>query len=408
MSILILMDHGNRTRNLHRILAETKLAVISSTEKYVNQPAGTHSDADAVFERVPDVRCLYGRPALPDFNTLTDEMFDLYSRDGVRDLDSLVPVYDFSVQSFSHKQVLDAPLKKREPFGLVGGQPMMWSESLTEIFAWRGTGKTLFSLALGMHLAAGKSMPGLEILSPRKVLYVEGELAASQLQERYKQLSAGLAIPEGGFELIAKSLQERNRGQAAVTIQTEAGRLAIEEVLERTGADVLFIDSIASLARINTNNEEQWIPLIEWFVDLRCRGICVVYLQQSGKSGEQRGHSVSEDRNDLAIKLTSTKTNPGGAAFDMTFTKQREGSLTPLRLKCTRGVWELGEVKRKAANKTAVAKGSKRERRILEALNGGESQRSVAARLKVSLREVSEISKLQKETTNNDTVNVQG
>ena len=72
--------------------------------------------------------------------------------------------------------------------------------------------------------------------------------------------------------------------------------MAIEAELERTCADVVILDSIASFAQISTNNEEQWLPIIEWMVELRCRGICVIYLQQAGKGGEQRGHSVSEDR----------------------------------------------------------------------------------------------------------------
>jgi hypothetical protein len=232
-------------------------------------------------------------------------------------------------------------------------------------------------------------MPGLEIPSPRKVLYVEGELPASQLQERIFQLGAGLEIPAGGFYVIAKSRQSRDKGQSPVTIKTEAGRLAIEAAIERTSAEVLFIDSIASLAQINTNNEEDWLPIIEWLVELRCKGICVVYLQQAGKKGEQRGHSVSEDRIDLAIRLTATNSNPGGAAFAMSFTKEREGSLTPLRLKCTKGTWALDEGK--PAKQQQAQKNEDRDKLVLEALNSGESQRDIATRFKVSLRTVNTI-----------------
>src|SRR5205823_6558843 len=209
---------------------------------------------------------------------------------------------------------------------------MLWSESITEIFAWRATGTTMFSLGLALHMAAGKDMPGLTIPKAVKVLYVEGELPKSQMQERIKQLSQQLEIPPSNFTLIAKSLQPRGTKQSPVTIKTEAGRLAIEAEIERTCAQVVILDSIASLAQINTNNEEAWLPIIEWLVELRCRGLCVIYLQQAGKKGEQRGHSVSEDRIDLAVRLTATKANHDGAAFEMTFTKEREGSLTPLRL----------------------------------------------------------------------------
>ena len=404
ITALILIDCPNRTKNLHKILAATKLTVISTTCKYVKRPTGKKdADGDELIAKIPDVSQLYGRPSLPDFGHLTDEVHDLYSRDGVVDLDCLIPVYDFSVQSFSHKQMIEQPAEQREPVVLLNDQPMLWAESITELFAWRGTGKTMFSLGLGLHIAAGKDMPGLTITKPRKVLYVEGELPASQLTARYNQMSAGLDIPDDGFTMIAKSMQSRERGQSPVTIKTETGRLAIEAEIEKTGAEVLFIDSIASLAQINTNNEEQWLPIIEWMVELRCKGICVVYLQQAGKGGEQRGHSVSEDRIDLAIRLTATDTNPNGAAFAMSFTKEREGSLAPLRLTCTKGVWALdgAETKAPKTRKTSNIEVD-REQEIMEAIESGEPQREIARRFKTSLRKVNQL-KNKKEKTNDDT-----
>jgi hypothetical protein len=392
VSVLVLMDHGNRTKHLRRILTETRLPVISSTERYVAIETGKIVDGGKEHVRFPDTKFIYGRPPLPDFEGLTDDEHDRYLEDGVTDLDCLIPVYDFDVQTFNHWQVLESQVQPREVLVYSNGEPMLWSESITELFAWRGTGKTLLSLGLALHLAAGKSMPGLEIPSPRKVLYVEGELPASQLKHRIQQLSQGLG-DISGFNLMAKSWQSRRAGQAAVTIKTEAGREAIENKLDETGATVLMLDSIASLAQIDTNNESEWIPIIEWFVDLRCRGICIFYLQQSGKKGEQRGHSVSEDRIDLAIKLTATGSNFDGAAFTMTFTKEREGSLTPLRLTCTNGAWSLDDKPAKKTEEALTLKEEKKKRAIITALKNNEPQAAIAKRLKTSLRNVSLLNK---------------
>jgi hypothetical protein len=159
------------------------------------------------------------------------------------------------------------------------------------------------------------------------------------------------------------------------------------------------------LAQINTNNEDEWVPIIEWFVELRSRGICVVYLQQAGEGGEQRGHSVSEDRIDLAIHLTATDDNPSGAAFKMNFTKEREGSLTPLRLTCTNGVWAVVEKSDEQAAKTEKPPKTKKQPKdllIAEALAKGESTRSIADRFNVSLRTIGQVNK---ETKNNDLTN---
>jgi hypothetical protein len=122
-----------------------------------------------------------------------------------------------------------------------------------------------------------------------------------------------------------------------------------------------------------------------------------VYLQQAGKKGEQRGHSVSEDRIDRAIKLTKTAKNPnGGASFKMTFTKEREGSITPLQLTCTKGVWALDEQVKKTKEEP-IESGKKEQ--IIKALRDNESRRDIAKRFEVSSKT---ISKLKKEMTHND------
>ena len=119
---------------------------------------------------------------MPDFTNLSDEEHEQFLRDGVSDLDALIPVYDFSVQSFNQK-LMDTSLEARvELVRLQEVKTMLWSESITEIFAWRGTGKTMFSLGLALHMAAGKDMPGLTIPEKVKVLYVEGELPKSQIK----------------------------------------------------------------------------------------------------------------------------------------------------------------------------------------------------------------------------------
>jgi hypothetical protein len=400
INLLVAVDHPYRTKNLHRILTETNLTVISTTEQFISKPSGRKDQdgADQWFKE-PDPRWLYGRPPLPDFKNLTDEQHELYLQDRVSDLSDLIPVYDFSVQGLDFNEVLNASVTPRTPLVLLNDAPMFWSESITELFAWRGTGKTLWAMALGLHLAAGKNMTNFTILAPKKVLYVEGELPASQLKERMQQLSQGLTIPAGNFTLVSKATQPRNESQESVTINTVAGRAAIEAKIEQNGATVLILDSIASLAQIDTNKEEHWLPIVEWLVELRCKGMCVIYLQQAGKGGEQRGHSVSEDRIDLAIKLTAAGKNSNGASFKMTFTKQRQGSLTPLQLTCTHGVWAVDEKlpESKKSSKTVSAATRTKEQQILEALEAGESQASIVKRLNTSFRTTN---RLKKENSN--------
>jgi KaiC/GvpD/RAD55 family RecA-like ATPase len=393
--LLILLDHGNRTPHLATLLAKTNITVISATPWRVKLKDSTDEE-NAKWGSV-DTNYLYGKPSIPDFSKLTDAQHARFVRDDTRNLDALFPVYDLEAKTIDHHDVLTANIPQRTPLLILDGVPMLFSESITEMFAWRGTGKTVFALGLGYHLAAGKDFLGMSIPSAAKVLYVEGELPAGQLKERMKQLSSGLDIPKGNFTMFSKSLQQRDRDQAPVTIKTEEGRLAVEAKIAEHDATVVIFDSITSLAKISTNNEDNWIPITEWFVDLRCKGICVIYLQQSGKNFEQRGHSASEDPIDLAMKLTKTGGNPGSAAFDITFPKVREeGHLKPLRVRCTAGVWERDS---SLIIKSAKAKKPTKDELIREALNHGEPHEQIAKRLKTSTKT---ITKIKKELQNAD------
>lgn len=389
--LVILLDHGNRTQNLATLLAKTSVTVISacpfkvllkeSDNEYEPNHYTKHSNPDG----------LYGKPQIPEFLKMTDAQFARCVRDNTRTLDDLFPVYDFEAKVTDLNEFVALNIPPRDSIIRLDGQPLFFEESINEIPAFRGTGKTLFSLFLALLIAAGKSALSFQVSNKRRVLYVEGELPASQTQDRLKQLIHGLGIEieKGYFTLFAKSLQEKAMGQAAITITTEDGRKAIEAKLAETGATVLFLDSISSLGRFATNHEENWIPVTAWFQDLRCKGITVIFLHQTGKGNEQRGHSISDDALDLIVKLTSTPGKPSDIAdFSVTFPKVREAAkLEAFRISCTAGVWKL-----EGKNGTPKKKPSKREQ-ARELLNQGTSIRQIAQQLKVSSKTIGEIKK---------------
>jgi len=86
-------------------------------------------------------------------------------------------------------------------------------------------------------------------------------------------------------------------------LATKEGRLAVEAAL--WDAEVLIIDSISTLAWMETNEEENWLEFLYWLNRLRNHyRLCVLFLHHAGKSGMQRGHSRSEDTLDLSIRLS--------------------------------------------------------------------------------------------------------
>ncbi len=188
----------------------------------------------------------------------------------------------------------------REPLVRLDGHDtvIFFDRSLNQIFAWRGTGKTMVALALAGAIATGGKFLNLRATRKSRVLYAEGESPNAQLQERVRLL-IGPTDP-GFFRFI--TLDSQSNG--IPSLSTATGRQALEEALG--DAEVLVLDSISTLAWIPTNDEEEWLELLSWFARLRSRGLCVIFLHHAGKSGLQRGHSRSEDMLDVSIKLSKS------------------------------------------------------------------------------------------------------
>lgn len=177
--------------------------------------------------------------------------------------------------------------------------PVIYGQSINQIFAWRGTGKTNVALGITKALATGGTFLRWKGTRPCNVLYVEGELPAAQMQERMRLL---VGETDGHARLITLDLQPDNE---IPTLARMAGQRLIEDALDCT--DVLILDSISSLFGISTNDEENWLQIQNWFKQLRSKGLAIIFLHHAGKSGLQRGHSRAEDMLDISIKLSQPR-----------------------------------------------------------------------------------------------------
>jgi hypothetical protein len=66
--------------------------------------------------------------------------------------------------------------------------PIFTEQSINQIFAWRGLGKTNIGFGLTAAFAKGGDLLNWEAPQRSRVLYIEGELPAAQAQERWKQI----------------------------------------------------------------------------------------------------------------------------------------------------------------------------------------------------------------------------
>jgi 5S rRNA maturation endonuclease (ribonuclease M5) len=216
----------------------------------------------------------------------------------------------------------DAFLKKEIPPREVlmktrAGSAIFYAQSINQIFAWRGTGKTYIALGIVKALVCGGKFLTWRASRPTRVLYVEGEIPASQLQDRLKQV-----IGKSSKNLRIITLDEQPDNEIP-SLLSEYGRKLIEEAIG--DAEVLVLDSISTLFNFSTNDEENWLAVNAWLKKLRSKGLCIVFLHHAGKTGLQRGSSKAEDLLDTSIKLEQ----PGdyrieeGLRANLTFDKTR-------------------------------------------------------------------------------------
>jgi hypothetical protein len=215
------------------------------------------------------------------------------------------------------------------------GEPVIFEQSINQTFAWRGSGKTCFSLGLVRTLATAGQMLCFEAPGRVRVLYVEGELPNAQIQERWRNIVGNT----DGHAFLC-TLDDQTNGFTLASIQGQANIEATLADLKAKGTpiEVLFLDSISTLFNVSANEEETWAMIQSWFISLRSRGITVCFTHHAGKTGLSRSHSKSEDMLDVSIKLSTPENNdPSLLHCSLEIDKARAGlSLRPFDFKMHR------------------------------------------------------------------------
>jgi putative DNA primase/helicase len=176
--------------------------------------------------------------------------------------------------------------------------PILPAKGLMMIHARRGGSKTFLALAIGLAVAGATSLLRWSAPKARRVLYVDGEMTLIDLQRRVAALKAGIGVDirNDHFRLLAADHTD------VPDLATEAGQRALDPLL--VGVDLLIIDNISTLCWAGSDNSAgSWTSMQEWILRLRKRGLAVLLVHHSGKSGEQRGTSRREDVLDTVIGL---------------------------------------------------------------------------------------------------------
>ncbi len=217
-------------------------------------------------------------------------------------------------------------------------EPLIFSGSLSMVYAHPGIGKTWFTLWLAAAMASEGRFLRWKANQSAKVYYVDSEMGSDQLRPRFHQI-------------VATSELDLRQNQIYFCVPDrfqnhQVPNLALEESQEwytthTKNADVIIVDNLGSASGpvLPRETEEQtWLRIMPWLLKMRAAGKAVILVHHAGKSGAQLGTSRREQPLDLIIKLSrpSDYDPTEGCKFQITFDKARHiagSDLEPLLVK---------------------------------------------------------------------------
>jgi lambda repressor-like predicted transcriptional regulator len=255
-----------------------------------------------------------------------------------------VPAYKRGLVSVTGKQLLEREFPPREMLLA----PFLPEKGLAMVYSERGIGKTWFGMNVAHAVAGGGSFLGFKAPRSCSVAYVDGEMPASSLKERYARIVEASVwdAPEDNFRLVAADMQRDGLPDLA---DPEAQQFYDDAI---RGADLIILDNLSTICRAYRENEaDSWGPVQEWLLRQRAAGKSVLIIHHAGKGGAQRGSSRKEDVLDSVISLVRPTDYDAsqGARFEVHFTKSRGffgADAEPFEARLCDGIWQVGEIVR--------------------------------------------------------------
>ena len=271
---------------------------------------------------------------------------------------------------------------------------MILEKSIGMIAGPRGGGKSWNAMLFAYAVAARKQMPPWGIGSGALVTYLDGEMRATGVQERFRLLHARDPFPssqargEVNFHIISRDYI----GDPIGSLDTEEGQQKIDALIHPK-TKLVIVDNLSAWTSGGREDIAAWAMIQPWLINKRLQGVAVLLIHHAGKNGKQRGSSVHEDLLDYSILLSPLppRSERDETRFGIDHTKLRD-HIPELRQKYECAIWSDGE----GFNFEFAHAGSNQpehEIQIIKLAEGSMSGADIAKQVNVSTATVSRVLK---------------
>lgn len=206
--------------------------------------------------------------------------------------------------------------------------PLIPQNGLSLLYAERGAGKTFMAMAIAIAAASGFDFLNFKADKPRRVLYIDGEMDAREMQDRLNLLIAGFesegkTVIRENINLFLSGLQDN---ATMPDLATPIGQRQVE--LYAKNADLIIVDNIFSLYTAGRENDaDSWVKYNEWSRKMRAMGKSILWLHHTGKDKTRgpRGSSAIEAilNTSIALEVSSNHKANDGAEVVAEYHKSR-------------------------------------------------------------------------------------
>ena len=196
--------------------------------------------------------------------------------------------------------------------------PLFTNKTLALLYGPRGLGKTFVAMGIAWAAASGGSFLGWQASRPMRVVYLDGEMAATEMRDRLAMFGP---VPEK----LEFMLADLGTARATPDLGTQHGQLDLLELFQDRRPHLLVIDNLASLVGFRSKDPDPWRTVQHFLMMLRRHRTAVLVVHHANKQGHQRGTSRREDIVDLvmAIRRPPDYRPSEGARFELHFEKTR-------------------------------------------------------------------------------------